>query len=77
MAYTLVEFLAKAEERDANPDLRNLCAAGCGHEHSGADPIRPVMIPGVGLVCADCLTDAISDMVDTHPIGRPMATIAH
>lgn len=77
MAHTLAEFLAKAEERDANYDLRNLCAAGCGHVHSGADPIRPVMIQDVGLVCADCLTDAISGMVDAHPIGRPMATIAH
>ncbi len=62
-APTIPEFLARPYE----PTMRNQCAAGCGHVHSGADPHPPVMVPDVGLVCADCISDRTSEAVDQLP----------
>lgn len=65
MAISLQEFLKQT------PSLRNFYR--CGRILvGGADP-SPSRVIDSEEVCGDCQTNQISEMIDQHPIGRPMA----
>lgn len=53
------------------PSVSKKCA--CGQVMSDAEPLPARIIAGEE-VCGDCQSDAISDLIDEHPIGRPMIT---
>ena len=54
-----------------------LCSLDCGTELSGADPYPSIVIDGVGEICADCESAAISAAIDQHPVGKPMKNLGH
>ena len=66
MALSLQQFLKKP------PREEKIC--GCGQLLAGADPHPSRVIDGEE-VCGDCQTNQLSDLIDQHPIGRPMSRI--
>jgi hypothetical protein len=71
MAISLAQYLAEASQRDR--DLAGLeCCDSCGV------PLQEA-IQGYRKVCgkphcSDCYFSELSDLIDQHPIGRPMAS---
>lgn len=47
--------------------LRNLCAAGCGQEHSPAGKAPGVMVPEIGMVCERCVLPGAEESIAEHP----------
>lgn len=47
--------------------LRNLCAAGCGKEHSPQGKLPATMIPEIGMVCAECTPAGTAKFIDEYP----------
>lgn len=73
MAISLNRYLAEAARRDQALELLEKCE-GCGVSLQEA-------ITGYRRVagrphCSDCYFSMMSDEIDKHPIGRPMASIA-
>jgi hypothetical protein len=50
--------------------LRNVCAASCGHEHKATDITPPVMVPEVGLVCANCARMNATEIQLAYPVKK-------
>ncbi len=58
------------------PPPAKLCAL-CKAKLSGADPHPSVVIDGIGEICAECESVAISTAIGQHPVGKLMQTIGH
>lgn len=72
MALSLTKYLAEAAQRDQALELLEKCES-CGVSLQEA-------ITGYRRVsgrphCSDCYFCKLSDEIDKHPIGRPMASI--
>ncbi len=71
MAISLTRYLAEAAQRDQTLELLEKCD-GCGV------PLQEA-ITGYRRIdgrpnCSDCYFCKLSDEIDNHPIGRPMAS---
>lgn len=61
------EALEDLFEKVSSITSRNLCAAGCGGEHSPAGKPPGVMIPDIGIVCAGCTPEGIAVLIEAYP----------
>lgn len=74
MAIALAKYLAEASQRDADHDSIEACSS-CGVALQEAiHGYRPV---GDGAKCSDCYFCDIGDLIDKHPIGKPLARLTH
>lgn len=73
MAQTLTQYLAEGALRDqdvSESETCTICKIPLQETITGYRPTDD------GARCADCYFGEISEMIDQHPIGRPMATRA-
>lgn len=72
MAIPLAQYLSEAAHRDQSNSGLELCKV-CGVPLQEA--IHGYRHVEGGACCSDCYFDDISDLIDAHPIGRPMGTL--
>ena len=71
MAQTLTQYFAEGALRDrdsSGTETCGICKIPLQETITGYRPTDD------GARCADCFFCEISEMIDQHPIGRPMAT---
>lgn len=74
MAIALAQYLANADRRDREKGSIEQCTT-CGVPLQEA--INGYRTVGNGAKCSDCYFADISDMIDQHPIGKPIARLTH
>jgi hypothetical protein len=72
---TLDEFVEQAPLRDLRVAAELEKCTECGVPLQEA--IAGYRKTDKGPHCSDCFFDAFSDLVDMHPIGKPMSTRGH
>jgi hypothetical protein len=73
MAIALSQYLADAKQRDRESISMETCLT-CGVPLQEA--IRGYRPVADGAKCSDCYFCEISDLIDMHPIGKPIARLA-
>ena len=74
MAIALAKYLADAGRRDLETSSIETCSV-CGVPLQEAiHGYRPV---GNAASCSDCYFCEISNLIDQHPIGKPIARLNH
>lgn len=72
---TLNEFVNQAAQRDSQIAAELESCVDCGV------PLQEVIAgyrkTSSGPHCSDCFFDAFSDLVDQHPIGKPISARGH
>lgn len=72
MAISLTDYLNDAPKRDKAPQGLEQCKVCNIPLQEAIHGYRHVQ---GGACCSDCYFDDISELIDAHPIGRPMGTL--
>jgi hypothetical protein len=76
MAIALAQYLAEASRRDSDKGSIEQCIV-CGVPLQEAINGYRKVGGGTGAECSDCYFSDISDLIDKHPIGKPISRFAH
>jgi hypothetical protein len=74
MAIALAQYLAEAHRRDREKGFIEQCTTCKIPLQEAINGYRAV---GDGAKCSDCYFTDISNMIDQHPIGKPIARLTH
>lgn len=74
MAIALAQYLADADRRDRENGSMETCSSCRVPLQEAIRGYRPV---ADGAKCSDCYFCEISDLIDQHPIGKPIARLTH
>lgn len=72
MAIALSQYLAEAPQRDLEAGVIEKCSE-CGVPLQEA--IHGYRRVGAGANCSDCYFCGLSELIDQHPVGKPMARL--